>query len=102
MYAITKIPKPDNLPAKKRQGGSKYPFGEMKVGDSFVVPYGDMTDGETALQFRDRVYKSAREYGRRNSKGDERMEFTAALMTEDDKSEVKEFVTGDVVVWRDK
>lgn len=102
MFKITNIPKPDNLPAK-RAGDSKYPFADMKVGDSFVVPYGEMREGESADKFRERVYKSAREYARRNRKdGEDRMEFTAAVMDKDDESEAKAFVQGDVVVWRDK
>jgi hypothetical protein len=102
VFKITKIPKPDNLPAK-RAGDSKYPFADMQVGDSFVVPYSEMREGETADKFRERVYKSAREYARRNRKTDEdRMEFTAAVMEKDDESEDKAFVQGDVVVWRDK
>jgi hypothetical protein len=101
MFAITNIPKPENLPAK-RAGDVKYPFADMKVGSSFVVPYGEMKEGETPEKFRERVYKSAREYARRSSTGEERMSFTAHIMTEDDKSDDKHYVAGDCVVWRDK
>jgi hypothetical protein len=93
-----KIPKPDNLPVK-RAGETKYPFADMKVGDSFVVPYSEMKQGESSEKFRERVYKSAREYARRNRKdGEDRLEFTAAVMTSDGEG----FTQGDVVVWRDK
>lgn len=104
MYSIVSIPKPENLPAK-RASDTKYPFATMKSGESFVVPYGDMKEGETPEKFRQRVYKSAKEFARKNNRkaGDSGSEwsFTAALMTEDDKSEAKAFVQGDVVVWRD-
>jgi hypothetical protein len=101
MFKITSIAKPDNLPAK-RAGDSKYPFSEMKPGDSFVVPYGEMKNGETSDKFRERVYKSAREYARRHKDGENRMEFTAAIMDKDDESEAKVYAQGDCVVWRDK
>ncbi len=98
---MSDIPKPPDLP-ERRAGESKYPFGDMKVGDSFVVPYGEMKKGEKPEKFRQRVHKSAREYGRRNMVGNERAEFTVAIMTEDDKSEAQRYVAGDIVVWRDK
>lgn len=101
MYEVVEIPKPDNLPAR-RAGQSKYPFAGMKPGQSFVVPYDDMMPEEKPAKFRERVYKSAREYARRNVNGGDQMQFTAALMTEDDKSPAKAYVAGDVVVWRDK
>ena len=101
MFEIKQIPKHDDIPAH-RSGGGVYPFGTMKVGDSFVVPYAEMREGETSAQFRSRVYQSAREFARRHQKdGEERMKFTAAVMTKDDESETKAFVEGDVVVWRD-
>lgn len=102
MYGIVRdIPKPENLPPK-RAGGSKYPFADMQVGESFVVPYSEMREGEKSEQFRERIYKSAREYARRNKDGENRMEFTAAVMDADDKSSEKRYAAGDVVVWRDK
>jgi ectoine hydroxylase-related dioxygenase (phytanoyl-CoA dioxygenase family) len=110
MYEIMDIPKPENLPAK-RAGDTKYPFADMKVGSSFVVPFSDMRDNEAPEKFRDRIYKSAREYARRDfntRKKDnpavliERKEFTAALMPSDDKNQPMRYAAGDVVVWRDK
>lgn len=102
MFSIVKdIPKPDDLPGK-RAGANIYPFGDMEVGDSFVVPYGEMKTGETSERFRARIYQSAREYARRHKTEDSRLEFTAAVMKKDDDSENKKYVEGDVVVWRDK
>jgi hypothetical protein len=101
VYQILNIPKPENLPAK-RAGETKYPLASMKVGDSFVVPFSEMRDGETSEKFRGRVYKSCREFARRNSKEDEKMEFTAVVMPEDDKQEPSRYAQGDIVVWRDK
>lgn len=108
MFDIVRdIPKPPDLPAR-RAGGSKYPLAEMEVGDSFVVPYGEMAEGEKSDAFRDRIYKSCREYARREAKSQEgaargyKKEFTAAIMPEDDKSGEKRYAQGDVVVWRDK
>jgi hypothetical protein len=107
VFKIVKIPKPENLP-EKRAGESKYPFPEMEVGDSFVVPYGEMKQDETPDQFRRRIYNAAREHARKeflsrpaDAKG-QRKEFTAAVMPEDDKSADKRYVAGDVVVWRDQ
>jgi hypothetical protein len=110
MYGIVRdIPKPPDLKAKK--SGSKYPLSEMEVGDSFVVPYGEMQDGDSPEKFRNRVYKSCRNYAlrdyndRKAGAGEnqtvEKKDFSAALMSEDDTSEVKRYVAGDVVVWRD-
>lgn len=102
MYSIVKdIPKPADLPGKVP--GSKYPLAEMEVGDSFVVPYEEMKEGETPEKFRNRIYQSARNYALRAKKDDEpKKEFTAALMKADDDSEGKRWAAGDVVVWRDK
>lgn len=108
MYGIVKgIPKPENMSPK--QAGQKYPLAEMEVGDSFVVPYNDMNDGEKPEAFRNRIYKSARNYAlrdfneRRRDEGETvlKKDFSAALMKEDDTSEEKRYVAGDVVVWRD-
>lgn len=123
MYEVVRnIPKPPEV--RKAAGGSKYPFGSMEVGASFVVPYGDMNPGETGEKFRARVYKSARNWAARDFKdgptpggtSQKKKEFTAALMTEDEKvpdlseSEVEagaekrepRWFAGDVIVWRDK
>jgi hypothetical protein len=110
MYAIVKgIEKPEDLPSKVP--GAKYPLSDMAVGDSFVVPYEEMKDGETPEKFRNRIYQSARNYALRdletqreaNGGGETaKKEFTAALMKTDDTSEAKRWVAGDVVVWRDK
>lgn len=100
MYGIVRdIPKPENLPPKK--SGQKYPLAEMKVGDSFVVPYAEMKEGETPEKFRSRVYQSCRNYALR-AKDEQKPEFTAALMDKDDDQDPKRWVQGDVVVWRDK
>ncbi len=103
MYGIVRgIPKPENLP--ERRPGSKYPLSEMAVDDSFVVPYGDMKEGETPEKFRSRIYQSCRNYALRalSTESGEKRQFTAALMTEHDKTSEKRYVAGDVVVWRDK
>jgi hypothetical protein len=110
MYGIVRgIPKPPTL--KPKNTGSKYPLSEMEIGDSFVVPYGEMQDGDTPEKFRNRVYKSCRNYAlrdfndRKKDAGEnqavEKKDFSAALMTEDDPTEDKRYVSGDVVVWRD-
>jgi hypothetical protein len=113
MYNIVQgIEKPPEL--KRKQAGSKYPLAEMQVGDSFVVPYGEMIEGDTPEKFRNRIYQSARNYALRdfNERKDAALnaeqaaktvkkDFSAAVMTEDDKSDEKRYVTGDVVVWRD-
>jgi hypothetical protein len=106
MYGIVKdIPKPDIVAAP---GASKYPLAQMEVGDSFIVPYAEMKEGEDAQAFRKRINQSVRNYALRDySNRREKMaeavkkEFTVAVMPEDDKSEAKRFVQGDVVVWRD-
>lgn len=107
MYEIIKgIPIPENLPAKSA-GAPKYPFGDMSVGDSIVVPYEDRRKDESEEQFRNRIAKSAREWSRRNSKGkpeEERKDFAVVVMTADDPGakspQEKRYVTGDAVVWR--
>lgn len=105
---VTSIPKPADL--KSKQAGSKYPLSQMEVGQSFVVPYGEMQDGDTPEKFRNRVYKSCRNYALRDyneckaANPDQtfvKKDFSAAVMTEDDKSDANLFVAGDVVVWRD-
>jgi hypothetical protein len=102
VYKIVDIPKPENLPAK-RAGETKYPLSQLKPGDSFVVPFSEMRDGETSDKFRSRVNKSCREYARRNSQnGEERPEYTVVVMPEDDKENPSRYAQGDVVVWRDK
>lgn len=103
MYKLVKgIPKPENLPSKS--AGSKYPLSDMGVGESFVVPYGEMKAGDTPEKFRNRIYQSCRNYALRDHKDADspKKEFTAVLMAEDDTEQEKRWVTGDVVVWRDK
>lgn len=108
MYTVVdNIPKP---PDNRGPGAVKYPLAILEVGQSFVVPYGEMKDGENAEKFRKRIYQSVRNYALRDLAARDRdangeliakKEFTAAVMPEDDKSETQRFVTGDVVVWRD-
>lgn len=110
MYAITTgIPKPASV-KKKQPGATKYPLAEMEVNQSFVVPYGDMNEGETPEAFRNRIYKSARNYALRdynerkaepNAADVTKKDFSCALMEADDAGEEKRYVAGDVVVWRD-
>ena len=112
MFEIVRgIPKPENLPPKV--GSTKYPLAEMEVGESFVVPYSEMNEGESSEKFRGRIYQSARNYALRDfnqrnaeagNSGKEvvKKEFTAAVMQEDDKSTPMKWAKGDVVVWRDK
>lgn len=104
MYKLVEgIPKPENLPTK-RNSGMKYPLADMKVGDSFVVPYSEMAEGDTPEKFRNRIYQSARNYALRDRNGPDavKKEFTAALMSEDDTDVAKRWVAGDVIVWRDQ
>lgn len=106
MYTLVSgIPKPEITASP---GATKYPLGQMKVGDSFVVPYGEMKEGEDGPKFRSRINQSVRNYAIRDFNtrkaadvDAQRKEFTVAVMPEDDKSEDKRYVTGDVVVWRD-
>lgn len=105
MYQIVEgIPKPENMPVKK--SGSKYPFPEMEVDTSFVVPYTDMKESEQPDTFRNRIYQSARNYALRDfhsqGAGGTKKEFSAVLMKEDDAQKPPRWSQGDVVVWRDK
>lgn len=106
VYALVKsIPKP---PDTRSAGAQKYPTADMEVGDSFVVPYGEMTTGEDGVKFRKRINQSVRNYAMRdfNTRREEdgaakKKEFTVAIMPKDDDSDEKRWVTGDCVVWRD-
>lgn len=111
MYGIVKnIPKPDIVVAP---GASKYPLAQMNVGDSFVVPYSEMKEGEDGAAFRKRINQSVRNYilrdyasrkGQRPADSADpaiKKEFTVAVMPSDDDSDEKRWVQGDVVVWRD-
>lgn len=103
MFAVKKnVPKPADIPTRDSTT-SKYPFPAMEVGDFFAVPYTEMIEGDTPQSFRNRVQKSAKNYGLRMRTETGQPRYTVALMPEDDKVNTPpEYSAGDVGVWRDE
>ncbi len=96
---VKNVPKPAG--AKSSAPGTKYPLGEMEIGDAFFVSYQDMQEADTPQKFRNRIHQSSKNFALRTKEGDSRKQFTVVLMDADDTEEPKRFFQGDVGVWRD-
>ncbi len=70
------------VPTDFRSTELKYPFEEMKVGDSFFIP--PRSEEETVKGLGNRVAQARQTYQKRMARREEEVRFTQRMRTEDD------------------